>query len=156
MALIGDTKGGGGGGGIKDPQKEAARLGGWGSLGKSIGSSITGGGSSSTSSSAGNYCPAGSTRVPGQNLCRWNHNGVGCSPIAGSSGSSGGGGGGGTVSTMSASPPAGPADDMTIATESGWLPTAADTFARNPEAMLAALLQEQYGDEAGNTLYASM
>src|SRR5690606_35256497 len=127
-----------------------------GSLGKSIGSSITGGGSSSTSSSAGNYCPAGSTRVPGQNLCRWNHNGVEFSPIAGSSGSSGGGGGGGTVSTMSASPPAGPADDMTIATESGWLPTAADTFARNPEAMLAALLQEQYGDEAGNTLYASM
>src|SRR5690606_40380324 len=70
--------------------------------------------------------------------------------------SGGGGGGGGTISTMSASAPAGPADDMTVATESGWLQTAADTFARNPEAMLAALLHERYGDEAGNTLYASM
>src|SRR5690606_28748572 len=143
--------GGSGGGGITDPQKKAGQLGGWSNLGKSIGNAISGGGSGS-SSTAGNYCPAGSTRVPGQNLCRWNHNGVEFSPITGSSGS----GGGGTVSTMSTTAPAGPADDMMIATESGWLPTAADTFARNPEAMLAALLQEQYGDEAGNALYASM
>src|SRR5690606_11014894 len=118
-----------------NPQKKAGQLGGWSNLGKSIGNAISGG-SSSSSSSAGNYCPAGSTRVPGQNLCRWNHNGVEFSPIAGSSGSSGGGGGGGMISTMSASAPAGPADDMTVATDSGWLPTAADTFARNPEAML--------------------
>src|SRR5690606_24782316 len=146
--------GGSGGGGIIDPQKKAGELGGWSNLGKSIGNAISGGGSGS-SGTAGNYCPAGSTRVPGKNMCRWNHNGVEFSPITGSSGSSGGGVGG-TCGTWSTTAPAGPAAGMTIATESGWLPTAADTFARSPAAMLAALLQDRYGDEAGNALYASM
>lgn len=149
--------GGSGGGGITNPQKKAQRLGAFSNAADFVKRGLTGDtGGSGSSGTAGNYCPAGSTRVPGKNMCRWNHNGVEFSPITGSSGSSGGGGGGGTVSTMSTTAPAGPADDMTIATESGWLPTAADTFARNPEAMLAALLQDQYGDEAGNTLYASM
>src|SRR5690606_22989976 len=92
------------------------------------------------------------TRVPGQNMCRRNHNGVELPPITGSSGC----GGGGTGSTMSTTPPSGPADDLTVATQAGWLPTPADPLARHPQSLLAALLQEQYGDEAVNTLYASM
>src|SRR5690606_23679488 len=136
MALIGDTKGGGGGGGIKNPQKEAERLGVYNKSADFVSRGLTGDtGGSGSSSTAGNYCPAGSTRVPGKNMCRWNHNGVEFSPIPASSGS----GGAGTPPPMSTTAPPGPADSTTIATEAGWLPTAADTFARNPEAMLAAL-----------------
>src|SRR5690606_39530249 len=106
-------KGGGGGGGIKNPQKEAERLGVYNKSADFVSRGLTGDtGGIGSSSAAGNYCPAGSTRVPGQNMCRWNHNGVEFSPITGSSGSGGGGGGGGTVSTMSTTAPAGPADEI--------------------------------------------
>src|SRR5690606_40283315 len=69
--------GGSGGGGITNPQKTAQRLGAFSNAADFVKRGLTGDtGGSGSSSTAGNYCPAGSTRVPGQNLCRWNHNGV--------------------------------------------------------------------------------
>lgn len=124
-----------------------------GSSSGSGGSSGGGGGGSYSSGSGGGggavssgswTCPSGATlvREPGSSnlVCRWNHNGsyFAAQPVGG--GSSGGGTGTGT------------APDAT----GEWLQSAGDIMARDPQAMLAVRLKDQYGDSGGNGLYGML
>ena len=103
-------------------------------------------------------CPVGSTLTyesngSGNLVCRNDLTGRETRAIA----AGGGGGGGGTISPGgggSASTGGGGTSGTTTATGAAgrYLEAGADTFARNPEAMLADLLNQQYGDRA-NGLY---
>lgn len=108
----------------------------------------SGGGGGAVSSSTW-YCPNGATLTrestgSGNLVCRWNHNGAEFQAMRRTGG--GPSGGGGSAGGGGGSP-------VIEGGDSRWIQSAADTFAANPEAMLAHLLHEQYGDTAGNTLY---
>lgn len=100
-------------------------------------------GSSSGSGSSGGYTSSGSGGY---------RSGSGGSSGGGRS-SSGGGGGGGVGATSSTATTAGP-----VATDgsSEWLQAAMDIFSRDPQAMLAVQMQDQYGDSGGNALYGML
>lgn len=118
---------------------------------------------------SGGSCPSGSDDIGG-GMCRWRHNGAtfakgssgstayssgggggsssgGGSGGGGRSGGGGGGGGGGSAGGVSPTAPSGVGE---------WLQAAGQIFARDPQAMLAVQLQDEYGDSGGNALYGML